>query len=72
MSLRVFTNLLTTSSSAIMNKNSGRYQTYMYIDLLIDVDNVVRFFIVRFVLCASLSFYVVPFGPSVYWIIHSD
>jgi hypothetical protein len=31
-----------------MSKNSGRYQTYMYIDLLIDVDNVVRFFIVRF------------------------
>ena len=48
MSLRVFTNLLTTSSSAIMSKNSGRYQTYMYIDLLFDVDNVVRFFIVRF------------------------
>jgi hypothetical protein len=38
-----------------------------HIDLLI--DNVVRFFIVRFVLCASSSFYVVPFGPSVYWII---
>jgi hypothetical protein len=27
---------------------------------------------VRFVLCASSSFYVVPFGPSVYWIIHFD
>ena len=67
-----FTNLLTTSSSAIMSKNSGRYQTYMYIDLLIDVDNVVRFLIIRFVLCASSSFYVVPFGPSVYWIIHFD
>jgi len=38
----------------------------MYIDLLIDVDNVVRFVIVRFVLCASSSFYVFPFGPSVY------
>jgi hypothetical protein len=49
--LRVFTNLLTTSSSAIMSKHSGRYQTYMYIDLLIDVDNVVRFalFVLSFV-----------------------
>ena len=38
------------SSSAIMSKNSGRYQTYMYmyIDLSIDVDNVVRFFYCSF------------------------
>jgi hypothetical protein len=43
-------------SSAIMSKNSGKYQTYMYIDLLIDVDNVVRFVIVRFgTLAAILS-----------------
>jgi hypothetical protein len=61
MSLRVFTNLLTTSFSSIMSNNSGRYLTYMYIDLLI--DNVVRFFREVTIFLGHLSFYARPERP---------